>query len=112
METETLERKATLIRYVFEDGFRYTALQRNEFIPITGKQYHRAKQIVQERGHRIDDSENSFNSQYLLQGNVISFSVPNLSQLPHATELLDIQTEGPVESLSHLVSDLDLPIPR
>lgn len=112
MGTETLERKATLLRYVFEDGFVYRGLPRSEFIPITDKQYYRAQKIVQERGCRIDDSDDTHNAQYLLQGNVISFSVPSLIQLPRATRLLDIQTEGPIEYLSQLVGDLDLPLPR
>ena len=107
-------REAARLRYVYEDGFYYNSEPRGEVIPITSKQYYRALGIVEEKGVRLTGfDEPDYESHHLMEGHVISFTVPNPIQLPHATRLLDILSEVPDTAyLKHLVKELDLPLPR
>jgi len=111
---EKLERMAGEVLYVCELAFSYTERPRNEWIPITKKQYYRAVDIIKKEGSRLNRSKNMMDdSRFLLDGNFIELNGSYPLYEGKNPRLIHIMNEDINSShTTFLIEKLDLPLPR
>lgn len=108
-------RKANHILYVFENGFRYTDLPIEEWIPIHETHYIEASEKIREIGFKVNGPESDLeHASYLLDGHLVELGGISQIQGSRSTRTIRISTEEELRSsrIEKLVEKLGLPLPR